>query len=376
MGALTGDIETALREDAVQLWPKQWNEIIARFDKACFAISVDVIMQHLGLFHKANDFETLHSIREKVKLFEHAEYVFVKMLDILCEEKVLKKRDGGYVCLDAYIEIENPFEILTASAHTLPKEGYCFQWLARAFGSMLHFIKGDLYGEEILFPFNDIGLLEKMYYTSDVTSYYPRLAGKAIKRIVEEEYGKVTILEVGAGTGNSADNVLCQLENPGDYINKYYFTDVSKSIVKRSKQKFDKFDFMEYGILDLGQADTSQTLAHYRADIVFGVNVLHATNDLSVSTRVLNELVKKGGVLVLGEIAPPKNGMYRFMELTFGLLRSYYHRTDTDLRPDYPILRAQQWSEVLKRAGFSQVTVIPGEQNDDCDRGGIVIATK
>jgi SAM-dependent methyltransferase len=370
------DFEKLLNGDAKELWPGRMEEIQYFADRAGFSISVDIIINQLGLFQKKNDFETFDSIKTKINLFEHAEYVFVKMLDILCQERVLEKKDGGYICLDSYIEVENPCELLTQAAHTIPQEGFFFQWMARSFGSLSQFIGGKVFGEEVMFPFNDFNLIEKMYYTSDVTSFYPRLAGKAIKRIIDSKVDKVCLLEVGAGTGNSADNVLKEFDTPGKYFEKYYFTDIAKGILKRSRKKFAKFEFMDFRLFDLCQDFREQGLAKDLADIVLAVNVLHATDNLAQSCKSLYELVKDNGYLVLAEIAHPEDGMYRFMELTFGLLRSYYLYGDKDFRPISPILRPDKWIEVLKGAGFREALAFPDNPPAIQDRGGIIIARR
>ena len=103
---------------------------------------------------------------------------------------------------------------------------------------------------------------------------------------------------------------------------------------------------------------------------------MHAINDISEACNSMYKLVKPGGYVVLGEISPPPGGLYRYMELTFGLLASYYLYDDKELRPLSPILLPEQWIEHFKKAGFSAAIAIPGDKLEGCDRGGSIIAKK
>lgn len=369
-----------LVEDAKSLWPKNWPEIEEMFNKCCFSASVDIIMKKFGLFQKKDDFETIDSIYQKVKVFNDAEYVFVKMLEILCEEKILEKKDNGYICINPDPEIESPAECLVIATRKIPTEGAPFQWLARGIGGLYDFINGKVYGEEVMFgPYNDFSLTEDVYFNSDVYGFWSVLAGKAVKRIIEENYkNKITVMEIGAGTGNGTYNVFENVENVNEKFEKYIFTDIFRTLTKRAKKKeyFQQFNFIDYQEYDLTKDIKEQGFDEEIADIVLLVNVLHATDHLMDGCKAVFKLVKKGGFVVLGEIAPPPDGLYRYMELTFGLLASYNKYNDIEERPNCPIIRPDKWIELFKRAGFSDAIAIPHNKLEGCDRGGVIIAKK
>ena len=369
-----------LVDDAKSVWPANWPEIEEMFNKCCFSASVDVIMRKFQLFQKKNDFETMDSINQKVKIFDDAMYVFTKMLDILCEEKVLEKKDNGYICINDDPEIESPTEALVIATRKIPSEGAPFQWLARGIGGLYDFIRGRLYGEEVMFgPYSDFTLTEEVYFNSNVYGFWSILAGKTVKRIIEEEYKKkISILEIGAGTGNGTFNVFENTENVTDKFEKYIFTDVNKNFLRKAKKSdyFSKFDFIEYKELDATKDILEQGFEENMVDIVLAVNVLHASDNLLEGCKTAYKLVREGGYVVLGEIAPPQGGLYRYMELTFGLLASYYKYNDIAERPDCPIIRPDKWIEVFKKAGFKDVIAMPHDRLEGCDRGGVVIARK
>jgi ubiquinone/menaquinone biosynthesis C-methylase UbiE len=238
------------------------------------------------------------------------------------------------------------------------------------------FITGNLYAEEVMLPFGSFKLLEQVYNTSNVYGFYSRLAARAVKRIVETKFNSpVTLLEVGAGTGNGTENVLNQTN---DRFKKYIFTDVSKSLVQMGRRRFKKkkYDFLEYQELDISGDSSFRTMQEQQIDIILGVNVFHATDDIICSLNNANRILKKGGILILSEIAPPCDSIYRYMEFTFGLLPSYSMYRDKDIRPLAPIIRPEQWANALEKTGFSDILTIPGTRSDKMDRGGIVIGIK
>lgn len=361
--------------DAKSVWPENFSEIEEMFNGCCFAMAFGVISK-LGLFQEKGEIETIASIREKVGLFKDSEYVMKHVLRILCDEQVLEPKDDGWICVDNEPYVDKPAESLVNATRQFPEEGAPFQWLARSWDGLVEFIQGKIYAEEVMFPNMDFKLVEEVYNTSNVYGFYSRLAGKAIKRIVEDHFDRpVTMFEIGAGTGNGTANVLSE---SSDRFEKYIFTDVGKALIQRGKRRFKKsgYDFLEYKELDACKDLAEQDIAEGCADIALAVNVLHATDDILLGLTNAGKLLKDGGILILSEIAPPAGGIYRYMEMTFGLLPSYSVYRDTDLRPVAPIIRPSEWVQAFDEVGFKHVTVVPGEGVDGMDRGGIVIGVK
>jgi SAM-dependent methyltransferase len=373
--SIRGELIDQLVADARAVWPEDFDGIEEMFNSCCFSMAFDVISK-LELFQKKGDFETMDTLRPKVGLFKDAEYVMGKVLRILCDEGVLAAKDGGWVAVDTDPYVSTPSEALVIATRKFPTEGAPYQWLARANDGLFGFIKGKLYSQEVMFPMGDFKLVEEVYNTSDVYSFYSKLAGRAVKRLVTGHFEKpVTMFEIGAGTGNGTANVLSET---ADRFEKYIFTDVAKALIQRGQRRFKKsgYDFLEYREFDATKDLQSQDVAEGIADIVLAVNVMHATDDIVLGLTNAKKLLKDGGILLLSEIAPPENGLYRYMELTFGLLPSYAVYTDKERRPVAPIIRPKEWLDAFEEVGFSEIHIIPGDAAPELDRGGIVIGVK
>ena len=87
--------------------------------------------------------------------------------------------------------------------------------------------------------------------------------------------------------------VFENVENVNDKFEKYIFTDVFKTFLRKAKKDeyFAKYDFIEYKELDVTKSITEQEIEKEQADIVLAVNVLHATDNLLEGCKTFLDLV-------------------------------------------------------------------------------------
>nr|WP_237331333.1 SDR family NAD(P)-dependent oxidoreductase [Streptomyces mexicanus] len=155
------------------------------------------------------------------------------------------------------------------------------------------------------------------------------------------------ILEVGAGTGATTRAVLPHL--PRQHT-QYVFTDVSESFFARARTKLAAWDFVEYRPLDLDRDPREQGYHEGSFDLVLASNVLHATADVRASLGRLSFLLADGGHLLVQEMHDTAA-----CALVFGVLKSFWSRTDLAERPDTPLLPLPDWRRLLRETGFGDV---------------------
>lgn len=365
----------ALLCDAEEAWPKDFQSIEETFNRCCFTMAYDVI-QKLGVFAEVGDCETIASLTEKCHLCKASKYVLLHILRILCDEGVLVRDGHTWRCVNSDPFVDGAAESILAAARRFQSEAASFQWLARGHDGLLPFLQGKLFAEEVMFPMGDFKLVQEVYNTSAVYGFYARLAALAVRRLTDNASPhSLRMLEVGAGTGNGTENVLAQTN---DRFAAYTYTDVAQALVQMGQRKLRKrgFDFMQYQTFDACMDPVAQGFEPASYDVILAVNVLHATDNVLEALRNLREVLRPGGVLILSEISPPANDIYRYMELTFGMLPSYASYEDTVLRKESPLLRPEQWSAALTDSAFSKVWAIPGDAWNGRDRGGVLIACR
>lgn len=160
------------------------------------------------------------------------------------------------------------------------------------------------------------------------------------------------VLEVGAGTGGTTKQLWPAL---ADAEGEYWFTDVGPAFVASARQAFVEAPGMNYTVYDV-ERPPEHPVAGGRCDVVVAANVLHATADIARSIRNVARELKPGGWLALVE------GTQRqaWVDLTFGLTDGWWAFRGDPERTDYPLLGADQWTDLLQRHGFDRVQVVSG----------------
>ncbi|GAA2581538.1 beta-ketoacyl synthase N-terminal-like domain-containing protein [Actinomadura fulvescens] len=218
-------------------------------------------------------------------------------------------------------------------------------------GSLDAYFGGDLDGEAVLFSGDGPELLRRYYQSSFVLDRM----NEALNRVVRSAGkaaagGPLKILEVGGGTGASADGVLRTLTD-NEIAFDYTFTDLSEGLVRLSRRRFEHHPGFRASIVDL-DSDASVGALDDDYDLVIAVDVVHATKDVGrTMDRLRGRLRPTGMVLLVEDLRP-----LAWVDLTFGLLDGWWS-FDDPIRPAHPLLPAERWRALLSER-FSHVELL------------------
>src|SRR4029077_7919161 len=111
------------------------------------------------------------------------------------------------------------------------------------------------------------------------TSHWLAAIAAAVTRAARSrpEGRGLRILEIGAGTGGLASQVLPLLQRN---LHSYTFSDVSAAFFSGAAQKLAAFPEVEFRAFDLEKPGVEQGLAAGTFDFIIGTNVLHAVRDV------------------------------------------------------------------------------------------------
>ena len=222
-------------------------------------------------------------------------------------------------------------------------------------GELGPILRGEKDAVQILFSGPGAELLEHFYGDGLLACHWMAGLTSAVRegaRNLPEGRG-LRILEIGAGTGGLAAQMLPMLERG---LHTYTFTDVSAGFFPAASQKLAAFPEVECRVFDLEKPVAEQGFPPASYDFVVGTNVLHAVADVRATLKRIHELLAPGGTLMFTDVATPQ----LWTESVFGLTSGWWHLTDRDLRPEQPLLQREQWESVLRETGFEEVGSLPG----------------
>ncbi|MGI8890521.1 MAG: SDR family NAD(P)-dependent oxidoreductase, partial [Chthoniobacterales bacterium] len=216
-------------------------------------------------------------------------------------------------------------------------------------------LQGEKDAIQVLFSGIGAELLDQFYGDGLFTSHWISGIATAVSRAARRmpEGRGLRILEIGAGTGGLASQVLPLLERG---LHSYIFSDVSAAFFSHAGQKLASFPEVEFKIFDLEKPGPDQELEAGSFDFIIGTNVVHAVRDVRSALGHLQELLVPGGSLIFMETATPQ----LWTETVFGLTSGWWRLTDRELRPDQPLLERAQWEAVLHESGFTETASSPG----------------
>lgn len=300
-------------------------------------------------------------LAQRLDVAEQHQSLLHRLLEILAEEGILHVSSQQWQVIQMPPVID--CSMLLASLHTAyPFATTELTLLDRCGSQLASVLQGKTNPLQLLFPDGDSSTAQ-LYRNSVGAKLMNQTVQQILQAALEQKPTTQTIrvLEIGAGTGGTTAYLLPLFNQhinqyPDQNQVEYLFTDVSPLFLSQAKQQRQNYSFVEYQILDIERSPASQNLALHQYDVVIAANVIHATQNLQQSFQHIHQLLAPGGLLILLEGIRP----LRWLDLIFGLTEGWWRFRDRDLRPNYPLLSADQWQQVMQATGFEAVNITPG----------------
>ncbi|KAK9782147.1 putative Polyketide synthase [Seiridium cardinale] len=199
------------------------------------------------------------------------------------------------------------------------------------------------------------GRLTRHYEADLENAHLSKVIGDLASNMSDLE-PNLRILEIGGGTAGTTLPVLEALSRDRDepgFLN-YTFTDISSGFFENARNKLSKWSKrMTYKKLDITQNIEEQDFVPQQFDIVIASNVLHATQDMTVTMTNVRHLLKPKGKLLLLEA-----NRHPASVLPFALLPGWWYSEDKYRdHNEGPMMPVETWNQLLIDTGFSGVDV-------------------
>ncbi|MDF2636138.1 MAG: thiaz-red: thiazolinyl imide reductase, partial [Pelosinus sp.] len=163
---------------------------------------------------------------------------------------------------------------------------------------------------------------------------------------------KLRIVEIGAGTGATTDEVLPRLREKARELElSYLFTDVSNYFVFAARNKYQNYPWMKYQVVDIDTDFQEQNLEPNSAEIIIAAGVIDNSYDLEKTLNGLMKVLVPGGWLIMTEPIVD----FPQMLISQGFMRPVDDReiTETIFRP------TKAWEEIFKKKGAAEIITLP-----------------
>ncbi|MGH8907430.1 MAG: SDR family NAD(P)-dependent oxidoreductase [Egibacteraceae bacterium] len=334
---------------------RYYQEIRPQIEALCAAY-VNGALRQLGWRPQPGERVTVPALMERLGIQAEHGRLMTWVLAMLEEDGVLR-RVGEAFGVQRVPDSVDPaplfHDLATRCSAYLPE----LLVLARCGTRLAQVLTGQVDPLEILFGGQASTTIEHLYESGMTVRIYNALMQGVVSRIVDSlpKDRWLRVLEIGAGTGGTTTCLLPRL--PADRT-EYVFTDVSEVFLQKAEQKYRKYPFVRYQLLDIEQDPTTQGFEGHSFDLVIAANVLHATRDLRWTLHNVQRLLASEGLLALEEITNPTRAVFTI----FGLLPGFWLFLDEDLRPNHALLSHDRWIKLLEEVGFTEAAVLTERQ--------------
>lgn len=176
---------------------------------------------------------------------------------------------------------------------------------------------------------------------------------KAVKTIVQQHNGKepLHILEIGTRNSGVSKKVL-ELMSPREVV--YEYVDVSPFFLEQAQKELEEYSFVQYGIWnpDISLQEQNGKLHYY--DCIIAYNSLHRTNDASIVTKQIADMLAPGGIICSIEITEEN---YLQQLATVFLEEGFSHIVDLRKEHKSAILTSNMWEHYFGEQDFHKIQI-------------------
>lgn len=350
--ASVGSADSADSTDSATIaeWTRAGNEASLAALLAAF--------QEAGVLVAPGRHHDLAEITERIAPDDEYRGLVGRWLRILVTEGLVASDSRGYSITREALEgfrIEECWDRFEELENRVRNSPVLFAYQRHAAKTLLGQLRGEVNPIDLLFPEGDTENARATYGGNRISKAINAAVAEAVVGIASSRGDcPVRILEVGAGVGATTENIVGRL--PGNVV-EYRFTDISTFFLRNARKTYRDRDFMTYGLFDVNVDCASQDIEPGAYDVIICANVLHNAVNIEEAFARLNQLRRRGGVIVMIE---PVIELYTALISIFikmSLVPFTDHRADSHK----VFIEDAEWDRVYEATGLRRLADYPGE---------------
>lgn len=325
-------------------------------------------LKEMGMSFEVGYKINVEELAKKFEVIKDHNRLFHHMFKLLKDAGIVSGGNGNYTVLKT-----PDFRDVRAWMDELSKKYPQFHHESTLLGRCGPDITGVLTGTvdpiQLIFPEDKWDAIVRYYVEGFAFKKYNDIAAKAISELIKNlpEDQTLRVLEVGAGTGGMTQALLPLF--PADRT-EYVFTDLSHMFMLKAQQRFAKYPFVQYKIMDIEKDPAEQGIDLNSFDLIIASDVIHATRNLATTLTHVKQLLASEGVLMMLEVT--NSPVY--LDFIFGMTEGWWLYEDLDIRKDHATMKPETWKKVLESNGYSDVALYSDFEKNDSSCQSIIMA--
>lgn len=292
----------------------------------------------------------------KTNISQKYYWLIQNWFNLLVKTEKIKVVDGNVVYEDSLFEsLDNKWEELEKIWDN--DFGYMefFAYIKQCAEKLRELLENKVDPVKLLYP-DGKDLVVKSMYTQNIMSRYLNMCIKeAVKAIIENSNSEIRILEIGAGTGATSEQLLSSFK--GKKI-EYTFTDKAAFFIANAKKRLNEYDNVYFKILDIDQDYRMQGFSPNTYNIIIAVGVLENAREIEKSLKLVRELSAPNGYFLFTE--PVEEEAWILGSQAFMMTKP-----EDEIRKEHALISESQWIQLLHEVDEVDTSILVFPKADE-----------
>lgn len=324
-------------------------------------IEIIVFFRNNNLFKDTDKYYTYEDVLRMTNTRPEYAKLVKRWLNALTEEGYLELNDNTEYRLTKIYSKNDANKLRDAVGNNKDfGSGLSLSYFDNSIAHLQDVLNGTTEPQEILFPKASTETAFNVYHDNIFSQCLNALAVKSVLKAVdtiisEHPNHKVRILEIGAGTGGTSDDILPHLD--GKNV-EYHFTDISAFFLNKAREKYKQYPWMVYHTFDINQDYKAQGIEEGFFDVIICANVLHMANNGDDAFKTMRTISNSEGFLIIIDGVKELGLLLTSMGFLYRL-----DATDDRAKKDLIFFELEHWYRNFANAGADLLYKYPKENH-------------